>query len=339
MKVSFLITYYNQAKFVKQSLESCLFQTYKGELEILVADDGSTDETCSIVQAYIDKYPNIIKLFQMPREHGKVYNSIERVSAARLFLLEKATGDYFCTLDGDDWYCNNTYLQKGIDILEKDKTIAACAFLYQMWYDENHIEKSSWYKKSKRVPAWEYIRGKYIHAGACIHRRDISGDDFALVKNEGIFDDNDILIYTLNKGDLYFIPEIIYSYRQTEGSSWNSSSFLLRNLINVWTYELENKFSNYKKDILFRYSNEIYYLFKHKSEIIQLYSDKNALYFNYTNNNDTVFLNSILNYESISFGDRKLFDKKFSQVSINVHLNNCLLYKFVRKSKRLLNKR
>ncbi len=335
MKVSFLITYYNQAQYVQKSIESCLYQKFDGDFEILVADDGSNDNTCDIVQSYIDKYPDKIKLFTMPREQGRIYNSIERVSAARLFLLENATGDYFCTLDGDDWYCSDTFLQKGIQILENDKTLAVCAFLYQMWYDENHIEKINWYKKAKRVFAREYIRKKYIHAGACIHRKDIKGEDFSIIKNIGIFDDNDILIYTLNKGDMYFIPEVIYSYRQTEGSSWNSSPVIVQKLINTWTYEIENKYSKYSLELLHRYSAEINSLFKNRNNINHQVSSKDKIYFDYAKNEETVFLKAILFYDEISISDKKEFYDRFREVLKYVCYDSNIFVKIMRKIRSL----
>ena len=67
MKVSFLVTYYNQKEYVKQSMESILAIDKPCDWEILVGDDGSTDGTIEVVNEYIKQYPSQIKLYIMPR--------------------------------------------------------------------------------------------------------------------------------------------------------------------------------------------------------------------------------------------------------------------------------
>ena len=64
-KISFLVTYYNQEKFVKDSLESIFALDIHCDFEVLVGDDGSTDETLNQVEKFQEKYPNKIKVFQI----------------------------------------------------------------------------------------------------------------------------------------------------------------------------------------------------------------------------------------------------------------------------------
>ena len=61
--VSVIIPTWNRQNTIGKCLESVLNQTYK-DYEIIVADDGSTDETVEIVQKYADKHENIILLGQ-----------------------------------------------------------------------------------------------------------------------------------------------------------------------------------------------------------------------------------------------------------------------------------
>ena len=63
MKVSFLVTYYNQREYVRQSLDSILAIEKPDEWEILIGDDGSSDGTVEVVRDYINRYPNNIFLF------------------------------------------------------------------------------------------------------------------------------------------------------------------------------------------------------------------------------------------------------------------------------------
>ncbi|MDP8315492.1 MAG: glycosyltransferase [Candidatus Celaenobacter antarcticus] len=88
IKVSVIIPAYNSAKFIREAVESVSNQTHKN-LEIIIIDDGSTDDTKQIVQNYNDR----IKYF---------YQKNEGAAAARNLGITKSTGDYIAFLDADD---------------------------------------------------------------------------------------------------------------------------------------------------------------------------------------------------------------------------------------------
>lgn len=96
-KVSIIVTVYNTEKYIEQCINSLLNQTYKN-IEIILIDGGSTDNTPEICRNYESKYENI-KL---------VHKENEGVSAARNRGVAEATGDYIFFVDGDDWIENNT---------------------------------------------------------------------------------------------------------------------------------------------------------------------------------------------------------------------------------------
>jgi glycosyltransferase involved in cell wall biosynthesis len=91
--VSIIIPTYNYAGFLHRAIQSCLNQSYKA-IEIIIIDDGSTDNTKEIVQSYGDK---IIYIRQV--------NS--GVSSARNNGLEHASGDFIAFLDADDYFTEN----------------------------------------------------------------------------------------------------------------------------------------------------------------------------------------------------------------------------------------
>jgi glycosyltransferase involved in cell wall biosynthesis len=88
-KVSVIIPTYNYNRFIAHAISSCLDQTYGG-IEIIVVDDGSTDDTRSVVNRFGDQ---IIYIYQ----------ENQGVSSARNTGLERATGDFVCFLDADDY--------------------------------------------------------------------------------------------------------------------------------------------------------------------------------------------------------------------------------------------
>ena len=89
-RVSVIIPTFNNAKFILQAVESVLQQTYR-DYELLVIDDGSTDETRSILQPYQDRIRYL-------------YHENRGVSAARNRGLYLARGEFVALLDGDDYF-------------------------------------------------------------------------------------------------------------------------------------------------------------------------------------------------------------------------------------------
>lgn len=86
---------YNVAEYIRGTLDSVLHPECLDALEILVVDDGGTDETLSIVREYEKQYPGTV--IGIHKENGG-YGSVINTSIAR------ATGKYFKQLDGDDWF-------------------------------------------------------------------------------------------------------------------------------------------------------------------------------------------------------------------------------------------
>lgn len=97
MKISVIIPVYNIAQFLDQCVQSVCNQTYPG-LEIILVDDGSTDDSGSLCDAWATKDKRI---YVYHKENGGL-------SDARNYGLLRASGDYIYYLDGDDWIAPNT---------------------------------------------------------------------------------------------------------------------------------------------------------------------------------------------------------------------------------------
>lgn len=86
---------YNGAATLAKALDSCLAQHAPERLEVLVVDDGSTDETAAIAQRYVQAYPGIFRLIR--QQNGGYGTTINRT-------IREAKGQYYRTLDCDDWF-------------------------------------------------------------------------------------------------------------------------------------------------------------------------------------------------------------------------------------------
>ena len=113
MKVSVLVTFYNQEDYVDEALQSVF------DFEVLIGDDGSTDGTMAKLQKWKQKYPDRMEIYVMDREPGVKYNSSQRASRNRLNLLQYVKGEYFAYLDGDDFYIDDHKLQKQVEIMDQ----------------------------------------------------------------------------------------------------------------------------------------------------------------------------------------------------------------------------
>ncbi len=239
MKISFLVTYYNQKEFVKQSIDSILNMEKPCQWEILVGDDGSSDGTVEAVREYMAQYPDNIFLYIMDREPGKKYEVVRRASANRLNLVRHMTGDFFCTLDGDDRYCSTDFVARALDIFAKEPDISVVAFGYRMFSEEAGVI-SEHTLPAGPLSAESYLGGcMFTHAGACVYKNcmDPARKDF--LEQVAYFDDNNILVNNLFYGSMYAVDHVTYGYRQTETSIYNAMQLAEKAVLNAQSYDVD----------------------------------------------------------------------------------------------------
>ena len=129
--ISVIVPIYNVKSYLRQCLDSLLAQTYSN-LEILLIDDGSTDESGNIADEYAQR-DNRIRTFHQ-RNGG--------ISAARNKGLDAMSGDYVMFVDGDDYvdkdFCKvalNLAIEKHVDIV----SFGYCLFIEQRDYTERKV--------------------------------------------------------------------------------------------------------------------------------------------------------------------------------------------------------
>ncbi|MGP1459018.1 MAG: glycosyltransferase family 2 protein [Treponema sp.] len=313
-KISFLVTYYNQAQYVTQSLESILAIDFTDGClyEILVGDDGSSDGTQAAVQKYMEKYPGKIKLFEMPREQNVKYNSILRASANRLNLLSNAAGDYYCILDGDDWYCDKTFISDAIEVMEKNRKISVCAFNFQ-YAEPNGIKINECLLKCGLLSAKTYLRNIYLHAGACVFKNVFDKKKIEFMRKTGYFDDQNITIANLNCGEMYFIPKVIYSYRQTGESVWTGISEYERNVINALDYDVNLRYApKYSKEIKQKSFGALDYVWQNRNNFYSdLGNDKADKYLSMAKSLENSMFAAIINFDTLDVSAQKNIENFF----------------------------
>ena len=147
MKFSIIIPLYNKAPYICKALESVLAQTYT-DYELIVVDDGSTDESASIVETMLCEAMRLQGYKATRQEDGKAEDALPTrliaqspyrllkqqnagVSAARNNGVAQATGEYLAFLDADDWW-EPTYLERMAQLIKDypEAGLYACNYVY-----------------------------------------------------------------------------------------------------------------------------------------------------------------------------------------------------------------
>lgn len=128
-KVSVLIPVYNCENYVAEAIESVLSQTYKN-IEVIIVDDGSTDNSLGIVKRYES---SSVKIFSQ---------SHSGAPRARNFAFQQSTGDYIQYLDADDILAPNK-IQSQVHILGNQNYLTFCSHTS----DLNEFNKGGYYEQ------------------------------------------------------------------------------------------------------------------------------------------------------------------------------------------------
>lgn len=118
VKVSIIVPVYNVEKYLAKCLDSLVSQSLK-EIEIVLVNDGSTDNSKKIIKSYQKKYPNLIQSIEIP--NGGVGN-------ARNVGLKKAKGEYIGFVDSDDYVDQDMYLKMYQQAKKNHSDVVTCGY-------------------------------------------------------------------------------------------------------------------------------------------------------------------------------------------------------------------
>lgn len=219
--VSVIIPAYNIEKYIGRCLDSVLAQTYEN-LEIIVVDDGSSDDTGKILDDYEEK-DSRIKVIH--KENGGV-------SSARNKGLDMAAGDYIGFVDGDDLIAPEMY-ETLVNLLEEeDADIAHCG--YQMVFPDR---VDYYYNTGKRkVQTTEeglkdLLSGEMIEPALYnkLYKRKLF-DNNRLDESLKINEDLDINYRLFKKSQkAVYQDETLYSYMIRKNSATGSNTIIRKN--------------------------------------------------------------------------------------------------------------
>ena len=187
-KLTIIVPSYNTGKFISDYPTYYVNSNYKGNYEVLLINDGSSDEeTKEKIDLLVKQFPDYFNCIHKENGgHGSVIN----------VGIQNAKGRYFCVIDGDD-YINPKGLENLLDFLE-----SANEDLILMDYDRHFLDKNTFQK----VPACRgeaFYKRKIedtpdflfsIHTG--IIRTDIWKENCIRVRENCFYEDNELVAYS-----------------------------------------------------------------------------------------------------------------------------------------------
>jgi glycosyltransferase involved in cell wall biosynthesis len=220
MKASVLFLCYNQEKFVSQAIRSALNQDYN-DYEIIVCDDGSSDDTVKILNDELIKCPSHVKI-------TKCYNK-NNLGLIRNFDqgLSKCVGDFVVLMAGDDVSDSNRIKTLSDEFTQNPKCELICA--NWLFIDKDGKSMNAYGKHTKKlIFSYDYSKlSKGIYAGSPVcgaaaafrtHLRDIFGPMIGGSYSE----DNCYWIRALLVGNVHYIPQVLVQWRKHDKNIHNS---------------------------------------------------------------------------------------------------------------------
>ncbi len=225
MLLSVIIPTYNRLSFLKEALESVLDQTYSGDMEIIVVDDGSEDGTRDYVMGVASEDSRV----RYVRE-GRV-----GVSGARNRGIVESRGDFLCFLDSDD-----LWLPKKLEI-QVQRTLSEgylISYTDEIWI-RNGVRVNP-AKKHKKYSGWIFERCIplcIISPSSVMIKREVFEDVGLFDETFYVCEDYDMWLRIASRYPVLFIDERLIVKRGGHAdqlsSTWGRDAYRVRSLLRI----------------------------------------------------------------------------------------------------------
>lgn len=221
--VSICCITYNHENYIADAIEGFLNQKTNFKYEVLIHDDASTDQTQQIIKKYEMKYPDIIKpIYQSENQYSKGISTFS-------ILQKKVSGKYVAICEGDDYWIDESKLQKQVDYIEQNPE---CTFCFHNGYIENQATKNQmrpvipwmpenrnyFFDQNRKYFAGELQLLGYIPTGSFLFPKRIL-DNPPKWFFEAPVGDNALKLLAASKGYAYYMNDAMCVYRYNVSGS------------------------------------------------------------------------------------------------------------------------
>jgi len=248
-KVSVIVPVYNVEKYLGKCLDSLVHQTLE-DIEIIVVNDSTKDNSQSIIDHYKSLFPN--KLTSYIKENGGV-------GEARNFGLKHASGEYIGFIDSDDYVELNMYEEMYNLAVKNDSDLVVCDLEY-FWENSGRTQIMKGYIEKIQQPIDRSVFLSPLFAWNKLYRKKLLIDNQIFFPKGLWYEDIPVVVplFSIAK-NISYVDEVMIHYLQHDssimGSKTNPKMFdIFTSMQMVYEFYLQ-------KDLLKEYFEEIEYLF------------------------------------------------------------------------------
>ena len=224
--VSIVIPVHNGEKYIKESIDSCLAQTYSN-IEILVVDDKSTDSTLEILKGYGEK----ITVLPVEKQNG--LGNVINIG------IRASKGKYIARMDADDIMYPDR-IEKQVEYLENNPSCVAVGGQIDIINENSDITGHREYAQNdKDLKKNRFLFQPFAHPAVTLRRSTL--EEIGLYP-EDMWKVEDVKLFLIlsTKGEFANLPDTVLKYRmtfQTESQSKMVEHFKLTNDMRNWAIQ------------------------------------------------------------------------------------------------------
>lgn len=247
LELSILLVTFNHEQYIKKALNSIFEQEYKGEIELVVADDDSTDATLEIIKAYEGRDARFVFKYLKSDVNLGITKNYQRGFAA-------CQGGYIAVLEGDDYWINSKKLLSQIVFLKVNSECSLCATNYMVKDEDN----GTFYPRSTIEGGYKYIKPQELifdnligNFSTCMYRKSALYRLPSRIYEEQSYDWIINICIGMN-GLIVFFKEPMSVYRIHSSGAWSRHTHLEKIRLKRRLISTYNKLSDEKFDIEFQ---------------------------------------------------------------------------------------
>ncbi len=206
IKVSVCMIAYNQEDYIGEAIESILKQKTTFAVEIVIGDDNSKDRTGEICELYAARFPDQIKYHRREPNLGMMPNFIK--------TLGECGGKYIAVCEGDDFWTDETKLQRQVDFMEAHPEVSLCCHNHAVLANGALEHRNAEITEDVRILETEdYMLNPFFHTSSYFFRRDAQPAPYPDWYRDVLAGDNFLVLLLSMKGKIGYLNREMSVFR------------------------------------------------------------------------------------------------------------------------------